>query len=430
MNRRQQFLWPALLSSVLVLVLFASVGLTAVAQDNGTPPPPNENDRPNGNDPEVFYSTPAEAVGDAEWTIEDQTFQSFYPNGFTFTARIESTGGEIENATVVWSHAPRNINRQAAEYDENEGVFVASWPGVVQDSIPPWVAVNYQWRLTDEAGNTYTSEWFTGDEYYASEANWTRYESEDIIVFVEVGLPEETGQLTLDAMAAQRETYRQAWGALLSNKPRAILFANRSSWNEWRRGTQNQNVIGETSSEWGGIAQVLSFGGVIDLAYGTVLHEVGHLYQNEFAPSGFAPGTWWIEGNATFFELNQQYDYEQRVRNLAVNGNLPVLLQGSGPGASGTAPDGIGRLGYDVGFTFWKWVTINYGLDAHRLIIEGVSRNRPRNEVLEEVLGIPVEEIESRWRVWLGASAEAPTLVPTPTFRIPPTMTPFGYQGD
>ena len=426
MNKRH-WLWPTLLSMSLVFILFASVGLSAVAQDNGTATPtaPAE-DRLNGNDPAVFYAGDAVIEGDAEWSLGELTFESFYPNGFVFTMKASSTGGDITDATVVWSHAPRNLNRRAAEYNEDEGIWVGSWPGVAESEIPPWVAVSYQWRLTDEAGNTYVSEWFVGEEYYVTGANWRRYESEDIIVFVEGNLPEETGQLTLDAMAAQRETYRQAWGAVLSNTPRAILFGSRASWNEWRRGAQNNNVIGITESRWGGIAQVLSGGGVFDLAYGTVLHEVGHLYQGEFAPSGFPAGTWWIEGNATFFELNQQYDYEQRVRNLARNGNLPVLLQGTGPGPSGISPDGLGRLGYDVGYTFWKWIAINYGLDAHYQIIEEVGRNRPRNEVLEEVLGLPVEEIESRWRVWLGASPVAPTLIPTQPFVFPPTVTPFG----
>ncbi len=427
-RRMQKFLLPTMLSMTLVFTLLVSVGFEAIAQSSATPTPiPTDSDtRLNRNDPAVFYAEPAVATGDAEWTIGDRTFESAYPNGFTFTVEVSSTGGDIEAATVVWSHAPRNINRRAAEYDEDTGIFTATWPGIDEASIPPWVAVNYQWRLTDTAGNTYISDWFTGEEYYINDEEWERYESDDIIVFVEGSLPDNTGQLTLDAMTAQRETYRQAWGALLSNKPRAILFGSRESWNRWRRGTENPNVIGQTSSEWGGIVQVVSRGGIDDLTYGTVLHEVGHLYQSEFAPSGFPAGTWWIEGNATFFELYQQYDYEQRVRNVAARGELPNLLEDSGPGATGRGPDGLGRFGYDVGYTFWKWIATNYGLDTHRQIIEEVGRNRPRNEVLEEVLGMPIQEIESAWRVWLGASAQAPTLIAIPTIRFPPTVTPFG----
>lgn len=426
MQRFQKYLLPSMLGLMVVFTLLVSLGFEASAQSDGTPTPAPEQERPNRNDPAVYYADPPVATGDAEWTIGERTFESFYPNGFVFTFEAASSAGAIESATVVWSHAPGNLNRRAAEYDEETGVFTAIWAGVADTAIPPWVAVNYQFRFTDEAGNTYVSEWFTGEEYYVSDEDWSRYESEDIVVFVEGGLPEETGPLTLDAMAAQRETYRQAWGALLSNKPRAILFSNRDSWERWQQGQVNERVIGITEERWGGIAQIISRGGVEDLAYGTVLHEVGHLYQSEFASSGFLAGTWWIEGNATFFELSQQYDYEQRVRNLAVNGQLPNLLGDTGPNPTGRGPDGIGRLGYDIGYTFFKWIALNYGLDAHRQIIEEIGRNRPRNEVLEEVLGMPADQIESAWRIWLGATPAAPTLVPIPTMPTFPTVTPFG----
>ncbi|NDJ87510.1 MAG: hypothetical protein GYB66_16675, partial [Chloroflexi bacterium] len=192
-------------------------------------------------------------------------------------------------------------------------------------------------------------------------------------------------------------------------------------------GQRHPRLPGPPAPAWRATPHPLSSGAAAAPAGATVLHEVAHMYQDEYAAAGFSPGTWWIEGNATFFELNQQYDYEQRVRNIASSGRLPTLLKGSGPGASGSGPDGIGRYGYDVGYTFWKWVAVNYGLDAHREIIEKVGTGIDRNGVLEEVLGMPIEDIERQWRIWLGASAEPPTLIPTPTFRFPPTVTPFQY---
>jgi hypothetical protein len=226
--------------------------------------------------------------------------------------------------------------------------------------------------------------------------------------------------LTMDAMAAQRETYRVAWGDLLPYKPRAILFGDRSAWEEWRIGASNPRVIGQTSDDWGATVQVVSGGNLYDLAYGTVLHEVGHLYQDAFTV--LSAGTWFIEGDATFFELSQQYDYEQAVRALAAVGELPVLLQGTGPGVSGQRA----REGYDIGYTFFKWLTDNYGLEAHRELMALIDKGTPRNQAIEAVTGMTVEEVESAWRVWLGASAVAPTLIPTPTLLFFPSPTPFG----
>ncbi len=424
MNRNHSFILTSLAGILVFAILFGTIGFEAIAQDGATPMP-GDDDSANRRDPEVYYGDPAISEGDAEWTITDRTFTSSYPDGFQFTATITSSAGDIQDATAVWSHAPRQLRRRSAEYDEGTETFIVTWEA--EESTPPWVAVNYQWRITDVEGNSYISEWFRGDEYYDLTAEWERLESDDIIIFVQAGLPSDTGQQVIDAMAAQRETFRQAWGDLLSNKPRAILFANRESFRQWRTGASNPAVIGQTSSDWGGTVQVMASGGVVDLAWGTVLHEVGHLYQEEFAPAGFPAGSWWLEGNATFFELHQQYDYEQRVRNIAARGQLPALLQGTGPNPSGTGPDGIGRFGYDVGYTFWKWIVVNYGLDAHRAIVEGIATGISRDVVLEEVLGMSTQDIERSWRVWLGTFPDPPTLIPTPEFRFPPTVTPFQF---
>lgn len=417
---------PILLSATLLLMMFAAMSFQAVAQSGATPTPIPTGDSGGGseNPPDDFYAEPATTTGDAEWTFEEPTFASNYPNGFEFTARVSSSKADIQDATVVWSHAPRNLSRRSAEYDETTGLFKAVYDN--SESTPPWVAVNYRWLLTDTAGNTFRGEWIVGEEYTDDSHEWERFESEDIIVFVEAGLPDETGQQTLDAMAAQRETYRQAWGDVLSYRPRAILFSSRDSFVEWRQGQTNPSVIGQTDASWGGIVQVISSrGGVIDLAWGTVLHEVGHLYQSEFVLTGLPTGTWQNEGNATLFEIYQMYDYEQRVRNLAANNQLPALLIGTGPSQASRGPDGIGRLGYDMGYAFYKWFVEFYGLDGHRQLIETLGPSVGFNEALELVTGLPVTEIERRWRIWLGATPDAPTLIPEPTMRVFPTVTPF-----
>lgn len=425
MKKGPRNLVPIVLSLALLLMMFAAMSFQAIAQDGATatPTPTGSTDDATHHESRDYYADPASSTGDAEWTIEDRTFTSDYPHGFEFSAHLSSSKGDIVNATVLWSHAPRNQSRRAAELDENTGLYTAVYDN--SEGTPPWVAVNYRWILTDSAGNTYRSEWYMGDEYSDDSRQWDRLESEDIIVFVEEGLPSDAGQQTLDAMAAQRETYRQAWGDLLSYKPRAILFSNRVSFDEWRVGQGNPNVIGQTNPVWGGIVQVVSGGGVTDLAWGTVLHEVGHLYQSDFVAAGLATGSWQNEGDATLFEIYQMYDYEQRVRNLAASDQLPALLNGTGPSQSSQGPDGIGRLGYDMGYTFYKWLVEVYGLDAHRQLIEALGPSVGFNEALEQVTGLSVDEIERRWRTWLGASPEAPTLVPIPTMRFPPTVTPF-----
>lgn len=357
---------------------------------------------------------------DVTWTATDLTFESRYPDGFAFTARITSSAGPIVRGRVIWSHVPGTQRSRPVEIDPVTGQLSAAWNVGVGDAVPPWVGITYYWDVGDAQGNSFqTAPQYA--EYEDASREWLRTESDDIIVF-STGLPPEVNALAVAAMAEQRETFRAAWGDLLPYKPRAILFGSRTAWNEWQVGVQNSSVIGLTSDDWGGTAQVVAYGNHTDLAYGTVLHEVAHLYQAEF--TFMVAGTWVVEGNATFFERNQMYDYEATVRSLAVSGRLPVLLQGTGPGVSGRTA----RRGYDVGYTFFKWLTDTYGLEAHRAFIELLGQGVGRNQALEAVTGLAADEIESRWRVWLGASAVAPTLIPTPTPLMFPSPTPFSFN--
>lgn len=353
------------------------------------------------------------AAGDVNWTLQT-TFESFYPDGFIFRADIQSSAGPVERARVVWSHTPGTQRSRPAEFDLATGQWYVRWKPVAGDAIPPWLSVSYHWEASDTAGNTYQSEGFD-EEYTDASREWLRVESEDVIVF-SLDLPAEAGEQTLVAMAAQREVFQAGWGDLLPYRPRAILLGNRSAWREWQIGPIDPTAIGTTRADWGATVQVVSGGSLRDLAFGTVLHEVAHLYQMEYA--GTLPINWFSEGNATFFELSHLYDYEAVVRRLAALNRLPVLLQGTGPGL------GM-REGYDIGSTFFEWLVDVFGWDAHRRLMVLLGDGVGRNEALEAVTGLTVVEIESQWRVWLGAPAQVPTLVPTPTPLFFPSPTPF-----
>ncbi len=360
----------------------------------------------------------SESNANVEWTVGEFNFESQYPHGFTFAAEIHSSAGPISGGRVIWTHATGTQRSRPIEVDPATGRLTARWEAGAQDIVPPWVGVSYYWDVADAAGNRYQTD-MQYVEYSDSSRDWLRSESDDIIVFSE-GLPAEVNDMVIDAMARQRETYRAAWGDLLPYKPRAILFGDLDAWVEARI-TANPRVIGRTSSDWGGTAQVAYAGDLEDLAYGTVPHEVAHLYQSAF--SLFSPGTWFIEGDATFFELHQMDDYEAFVRGLAQQGLLPALLQGTGPGVSGERA----RWGYNIGYTFFKWLTDTYGLDAHRQLIQLLDQGMGRNEAIERVTGLSIQEVERQWRAWLGAAAEAPTLFPTPTMRVFPSPTPFTF---
>jgi hypothetical protein len=403
--------------------LLGSVGWQAGAADSALkdgPAEPVESGRANVRAAAEGHTGPQmQGDADVEWTISGEQFESLYPEGFRFTATISSSAGVLSRARVIWTHAPGTQRSRPAEIDPETGEVVAVWDATGADAVPPWVGVTYHWDVSDTAGNRFETE-PVQVEYEDPTREWVRTESDDVIVFSE-SLPEEIGLLAVDAMAQQRPVFEAAFGSYLPYTPRVILFGDRSAWEEWQITAVNPRVVGTTSNDWGGTVQITSSVRDMEgLAYGTVPHEIAHLHQSAFTI--MTPGTWLIEGNATFFEAVQQYDYERMVRNLAANGTLPVLLQGTGPGVSGQNA----RRGYDVGYTFWKWLVMNYGYEGHRELIELLDTGIRRNEAIEQVTGLSLDEVERQWRVWLGASEQVPTLIPTPTLMMFPTVTPFG----
>jgi hypothetical protein len=404
------------LCAVLALMIVASLalsGLPTLAQGN-TPTP---------------AASPANNGGSATWEVKETRFTSNYPRGFTFDIEATSTGGKITTATVLWRHSPTSRSRQAGTVDEGGTKVQAVWDASPTNNVPQWVGVEYWWLLEDEAGNTYETQ-RQNVEYADYKRLWSKAESEDIIVYWEEGVSDDVGAYTIQAMADQKEFYGKNWPEPLGYKPRAIIYNNFETWAEWapgagtiaRSGGQATFVAGRTDSSWGATVQIFDARqGPEYTAYVFVLHEVAHLYQYANGTGGRGD-TWFVEGNASYFELLDSGLQEtfQRVRGKAINGTLPTL-QGGGPSGRGA----FALDSYDIGRLFFVWLNEIYGPEAHRTVVTLIGQQgRPWRDALEQVTRLNFIDMETQFRTWLGASNPiAPTPLPEPTIFFLPSPT-------
>ncbi len=428
LNRKQVWLVAGGVLAVLGLALVILLpGEGAVHAQADPTPLPQQTERERG---EMDGPRPARVEGTATWTLGEQAYHARFPEGLTFAIEAASDAGEIVSARVVWTHAPGSGRQHSvgASLDESGDRWVARWePGTNQ--VPPWVLVRYRWELTDAQGNRYVTQ--ERDEVYADPDNadrWGHAESEDVVVHW-IDLPDEYGQQTIEAMAAREEFFRQAWGGLLPYRPRVILYGW-SAMAEYEE-VAGDNVIvgnairaGTTRGDWGGTVQIATPGMTPEgMAYGTVLHEVAHLYQEQFT---LVVVDWFIEGNAEFFSLARGDRYKDYARQR-LQSDAPLSFAG-GFSARGTNF----RDAYWIGTTVWDYLVETYGLDAHRQLWELVGNNVPRFEAVEMVTGVSIAQFERDWRAWLGVFTPPPTLIPTPTPALDifsmPTPT-YGFPG-
>ncbi len=342
-------------------------------------------------------ASPTNNGGNAKWTVKQMSFVSHYPGGFDFVLDVSSSAGKVALATVMWRHSTTVPNTMLGTLDES-GKFVAQWKPLADHNIPQWVGIDYWWVVTDGQGNQFeTPHGYI--EYADNTRKWKRLVSEDAVIHWEASLPAELGTEVASALKRQRPFYMKAWGKLLDYKPQIIIYADADPWKEWQSTVDVNSVDGETDPHWGSTVQLYRTDApdpVQYLADGVVLHEVEHLYQQTFGAFGsYRTAVWFYEGDATYLELYQPYDYLQAVKTLAAKGQLPTLAE-----LSKRADD---RSPYDVGYAFWKYLEVNYGADTHRKVWEQIGKGQPIILALQKATGQKFPDLEANFRVWLGA---------------------------
>ncbi len=371
----------------------------------------------------------------------DFTYVTHYPLGLEFTATITPPeDAEVVSINLVYRFAGGSQGRvRATNIDPENGV----WQAIPYEArgLAPWMPMDVVWRVAyGEEGLVETEP--VNVMYIDATRDWFRAESEDVIVYW-FDFPEEMGEVVVTAFAHLREKFALGFGGGLSFKPTVVIFPPGDSMGEFQAGGQiNPRTTGQASNET--YSAVLRVRGLeieeirqdciwneprdlewqMRFAASVATHEVAHLYQFDY---GVRATAWWIEGEATFFEL-EMGPVDQRLQRLAALGEDLATLQGSGPsGMVGTpASDGCTHLGYEMGASFINWLVGTYGgLDTHRQVIELVSSNVVLDDALEQVTGVPFIELERQWRAYIGLNPD-PDIPPTQAYQFPPTSTPFG----
>lgn len=357
------------------------------------------------------------------FTITDYTYRSLYPLGFEFKATITPPEGvSIQQVTMFYTFVTGKLGRVPAQATGNDNEWLAV--PYSDRGLPPWHEIDAVWHIELDDGTIVESEPVYA-MYYDESREWFHTENDDVLVYW-YGMPVELGKLVLDAIEANREKYLTGFGAPLPYRPMAVIFPPGPAWLEYRGGVEFDDtqlgftgtIVGEAGSTiqrvrtlepaqiradcvWNPAESSVEF--QMNVAASTVSHEIAHLYQQELGVSG---PTWWIEGQATFFEVFEEYPIHDRLRNLAElrGGDFPSF-QGDGPsgGALSASEDGCTHLIYDMGASFMTWIVDSFdGIDTYRAIVDELRKSQPLSSALEAATGVVYLDLENQWRAFLG----------------------------
>lgn len=373
------------------------------------------------------------------FAITHFTYVTRYPLGLEFAATITPPEGvEVLSVNLMYRFPANSGGRVRAEATGNPN----EWRAVAFDTrgLAPWMPLRVFWRISYSDLSLETTP---VDVIYIDHTRpWWRAESEDVIAYW-FDFPEELGRVVTESFVKVRDRFIQGFGGLLPFKPIVVIYPPGEAMGEWQSGGQiNPRTTGLAQNDT--YAAVLRVRGLeieeirkaciwneardlnwqMRFAASVATHEVAHLYQFYY---GVRAPAWWIEGQATFFEL-ELGPVDERLKALAARGIDLATLQFGGPsGEVGTAgPDGCTHLGYDMGASFINWLVYSHGgFEAHRQIVELIDQNVVLEQAVERVTGVPFAELERQWRTYIGLNPE-PVIIPTSPYIFPPTITPPG----
>jgi hypothetical protein len=369
---------------LVVLIILVSVGLVAVfpaAAQSFTPP--------------IIRN---EAVID-------------FPSDITFHLEL-AEGTAVTNATLIYDVSQTSCLEADAQVPvEVEGNRL-EWTWVMSRSgnPPPGAEVWWEWTLTDDAGNTFTTPrqtvTLTDDRF-----DWQSVTAENIRLNWYQG--DDVGPLLLDAAVAGLHQLQDEMGIQLQTEAQFYIYGSSQDMRDAVLYIQDW-AGGVAFSEYNTILMGVPPSIAADWGCTTVRHELAHLVIGQFGAScvgGHRP-TWLNEGLAVYAEGEPDSDTLADIENGIRNNQFEPLrsLNGAFP-----AHDAAANMAYSQSYSVVDFMLTAYGQEKMQDLILTLAEGEGYDDALLQVYEVNVDGIETAWRAAIGA----------PVRQIPPTPTPL-----
>jgi hypothetical protein len=319
----------------------------------------------------------------------------------TITDAILTYDVEQTSCLDVSTQVPVEVEGSLIEWD---------WAMIRSGNPPPGVKLWWEWRVTDDQGQSYTTPrqnlTFSDDRFA-----WQTVSQDDVTLHWYAG--EEVGPLLLEAAVAGLELLEQDMGIELQEDVEFYIYGSTADMQDAVLYIQDW-AGGVAFSEYNIILMGVPPNLAEDWGRSTIRHELAHLVVGQYGRScvgGHRP-TWLEEGLAMYAEGEPSETVTADLdKGIKENSFAPLRsLNGPFPAHGDEAGSA-----YSQSYSTIQFLREEYGQEKLRTLLLLLAEGEGYDDALQTIYGFNVDDLELRWRAWLDVPARP----------IPPTPTPL-----
>jgi hypothetical protein len=350
-----------------------------------------------------------------------------FPEAVAFRLELEA------GMTIAEAHLTYQVGRDSCitagthvPVEADGSILEWTWVMSRSGNPPPGAQMWWEWTITDDAGNVFTTErealTFSDDRF-----DWQMVSSEGsgvsspIVLYWYEG--DSVGPVLLEAAELGLERLEKDIGIELEGEVQIYVYEDAAQMREallfvqdWAGGLAfsdyNTILLGvppHLAETWGS---------------DTIRHELAHLVLGQFGRSclGGNRPTWLEEGLATYAEGEPDEGILDHIEQGIEDDTFqPVRsLNGAFPAHSEDA-----NAAYSQSYSLVDFLLQTYGQEALQSLILELAAAEGYDDALEKVYGFNADGLEVAWRESIGAPARQIPATPTPVVAASvPTVVP------
>jgi len=328
-----------------------------------------------------------------------------------FSIEVESDANITELVLFYTQGHDPTITRAYPKFSPAKHVKTAVTDRLVRGQIPPGSEITYYWRIKDADGDTLKTDkqHFT---YMDDRFDW-QSQRKGQVIFYWYGISKKRALRLLDVSVAALDRLEQTIGVSLKQPVKIFAYKSKADM-------QKAQVSRGSTFE----GQITTLGTVVapdtmlllathSEVEQTIAHELTHVVVGLATDNPYSELPAWLnEGLAMYNEGSLRGGNKSALEQAKRNDTLLSVRSMTSPTGQ---PDLVNQW-YGQAYSIVQYLLETYGKDKMAQLLAVFKEGILPDDALEQVYGFNQDELDAKWRAWLGAPPRKGSTAPvTPT---------------